>query len=131
MLFLSGWRQRGIYGRSYKVKDNITADDLKQRLDSTLSQEIEIIQHQLMRNGVDIHYGHARFNDEHSISVEDHGGSISDFTADYFVICVGTKTRRPDSVPFDGDAIMDSDEILEFKSYPEENAGCRGRRYRA
>jgi len=77
VLFLSGWRQRGIYGRSYKVKDNITADDLKQRLDSTLSQEIEIIQHQLMRNGVDIHYGHARFNDEHSISVEDHGGSVS------------------------------------------------------
>ena len=26
VLFLSGWRQRGIYGRSYKVKDNITAD---------------------------------------------------------------------------------------------------------
>ena len=36
VLFLSGWRQRGIYGRSYKVKDHITADDLKQRLTSTL-----------------------------------------------------------------------------------------------
>ena len=48
VLFLSGWRQRGIYGRSYKVKDNITAQDLTQRLHSTLSHEVEIILHQLV-----------------------------------------------------------------------------------
>ena len=90
VLFLSGWRQRGIYGRSYKVKDNITADDLKQRLTTTLGHEIEIIQHQLMRNGVAIQYGHARFTGEHSIAVEDRDGTLHDFTADHFVICVGT-----------------------------------------
>ena len=120
VLFLSGWRQRGIYGLSYKVKDNITADDLKQRLTSTLGHEIEIIQHQLMRNGVDIQYGHARFTGEKSICVEDHEGGVHDFTADHFVICVGTKTRRPDSVPFDGESIMDSDEILNLKRIPRK-----------
>jgi thioredoxin reductase len=120
VLFLSGWRQRGIYGRSYKVKDNITADDLKQRLTTTLGHEIEIIQHQLMRNGVEIQYGHARFIGEKSIGVEDHDGIMHDFTADYFVICVGTKTRRPDSVPFDGEAIMDSDEILKLSRIPKK-----------
>ncbi len=120
VLFLSGWRQRGIYGRSYKVKDNITADDLKQRLTATLSHEIEIIQHQLMRNGVEIQYGHARFSGEKSITVEDNDGNQNDFTADYFVISVGTKTRRPDTVPFDGDAIMDSDEILKLNRIPKK-----------
>ncbi len=120
VLFLSGWRQRGIYGRSYKVKDHITADDLKQRLHSTLGHEIEIIQHQLMRNGVEIEYGHARFTGEHSISVLQHDGLVNHFTADYFVICVGTRTYRPDSVPFDGDSIMDSDEILHLKRIPKK-----------
>jgi len=120
VLFLSGWRQRGIYGRSYKVKDNITADDLKQRLKSTLGQEIEIIQHQLMRNNVEIEYGHARFTGEHSIGVEGHDGNVNEFTADYFVIGVGTRTRRPESVPFDGEAIMDSDEILELNRIPRK-----------
>ena len=120
VLFLSGWRQRGIYGLSYKVNDNITADDLKQRLTATLGHEIEVIQHQLMRNNVEIQYGHARFTGEKSISVEDHEGNLLDFSADYFVICVGTKTRRPDSVPFDGDAIMDSDEILELNRIPRK-----------
>jgi len=120
VLFLSGWRQRGIYGRSYKVKDHISADDLKQRLTSTLGHEIEIIQHQLMRNGVEIDYGHARFTGEHSIRVETRDGKFNEYTADYFVICVGTRTHRPDSVPFDGDAIMDSDEILELNRIPRK-----------
>ncbi len=120
VLFLSGWRQRGIYGRSYKVKDHITADDLKQRLHSTLGHEIEIIQHQLMRNNVEVEYGHARFTDEHSISVLQHDGLVNHFTADYFVICVGTRTYRPDNVPFDGDSIMDSDEILSLKRIPKK-----------
>ena len=30
-LNLSGWREREFYGRSYRVKQNITADDLKKR----------------------------------------------------------------------------------------------------
>ncbi|MDH3220455.1 MAG: Si-specific NAD(P)(+) transhydrogenase [Gammaproteobacteria bacterium] len=120
VLFLSGWRQRGIYGLSYKVKDTITADDLKQRLMSTLNHEIEIIQHQLMRNNVEIQYGHARFSGEHSISVETVDGNFNEFSADFFVICVGTRTRRPKNVPFDGDAIMDSDEILELNRIPRK-----------
>jgi len=120
VLFLSGWRQRGIYGRSYKVKDNITADDLKQRLASTLAHEIEIIQHQLMRNNVEVAHGHARFTGEHSISVEDYEGNTVEYSADNFVISVGTKTRRPDNVPFDGEAIIDSDEILNLSRIPKK-----------
>ncbi len=120
VLFFSGWRQRGIYGRSYKIKDHITAEDLTQRLQSTLTKEVEIIQHQLMRNMVDISYGHARFKDEHTVTVEDHDGGFSEYEADKFLISVGTRTCRPDSVPFDGDAIIDSDEIINMKRIPKK-----------
>ena len=120
VLFLSGWRQRGIYGRSYKVKEVITADDLKQRLAQTLNQEIETVQHQLNRNNVETAHGHARFKNENTIILEDYDGSHHEYTADYFVICVGTRTRRPDDVPFDGEAIIDSDEILELKTLPRK-----------
>ncbi len=120
VLFLSGWRQRGIYGRSYKVKERITAADLRQRLVTTLNYEIEILEHQLMRNNVQIQYGHARFTGENSIAVQDYEGNFHDFTADYFVLCVGTRTHRPENVPFDGDAIVDSDEILNLKRIPRK-----------
>jgi len=120
VLFLSGWRQRGIYGRSYKVKDNITAEDLTQRLQSTLSHEVEIILHQLMRNNVDIMYGHARFKDGNTITVEDSEGTLAEYSADKFLICVGTRTRRPDNIPFDGESIIDSDEIINLKTIPKK-----------
>ena len=120
VLFLSGWRQRGIYGRSYKVKENITAEDLTQRLQSTLSHEVEIILHQLMRNNVEIVYGHALFKDEHTITVEDSEGTLAEYSADKILICVGTRTRRPDNIPFDGECIIDSDEIIHLKTIPKK-----------
>ena len=120
VLFLSGWRQRGIYGRSYKVKENITAEDLTQRLQSTLSHEVEIIQHQLMRNNVEILHGHARFKDEHTVIVEDSEGTMVEYSADHILICVGTKTRRPDNIPFNGDSIIDSDEIINMRRIPKK-----------
>jgi NAD(P) transhydrogenase len=120
VLFLSGWRQRGIYGRSYKVKDVITVEDLTQRLQSTITHEVEIIQHQLMRNNVEILKGHARFKDEHTVIVEDSEGTMTEYSADIFLICVGTKTRRPENIPFDGEAIIDSDEIIHLNKIPKK-----------
>jgi NAD(P) transhydrogenase len=120
VLFLSGWRQRGIYGRSYKVKDNITTEDLTQRLQSTITHEVEIIQHQLMRNNVEILHGHARFKNEHTVIVEDSEGTMTEYSADNFLICVGTKTRRPENIPFDGESIIDSDEIIHLEKMPKK-----------
>lgn len=133
VLFLSGWQQRGLYARNYKVKDRITAEDLTQRLQSTLSKEVEIIQQQLKRNNIDIAYGHARFVDAQKISVEDHNGHSTEYEADKFLICVGSKTRRPDNVPFDGESIIDSDEIINMNRIPDKllvvGAGVIGLEY--
>ena len=52
VLYLSGFRQRGFYWRSYRVKQRITAEDLTQRLDITIRHEIEILQHKFYRNHV-------------------------------------------------------------------------------
>ena len=41
VLNLSGWRERSFYGRSYRVKDQIRAEDLKARLHMTLDHEVE------------------------------------------------------------------------------------------
>ena len=52
VLNLSGWRERGFYGRGYRVKQDISIGDLVQRLHKTLDHEVEVLQHQFMRNGV-------------------------------------------------------------------------------
>ena len=52
VLNLSGWRERGFYGRAYRVKQDIDADDLMARLHKTLDHEVEVLEHQFARNAV-------------------------------------------------------------------------------
>ena len=42
VLNLSGWRERGFYGRGYRVKQDIQAGDLMRRLHKTLDHEVEV-----------------------------------------------------------------------------------------
>ena len=132
VLNLSGWRERGFYGRGYRVKGQITADDLMQRLTKTLDHEVEILEHQFTRNKVDILSGAAHFTDPHAIEVIAEDGDTLRFTADRFVIAAGTHPYRPDTIPFD-DAIVDADEILELKRLPRSltviGAGVIGLEY--
>src|ERR1041385_8711448 len=69
VLNLSGWRERGFYGRAYRVKQDIVADDLKRRLHMTLDQEVEIREHQFARNGVAVARGAARFTGPQSVEI--------------------------------------------------------------
>ena len=119
VLYLTGWRQRGFYGLSYKVKQDITAEDLHQRLEQTLSHEVDVLQHQLNRNNVKVVNGTASFRDEQSISVSLQDGSEEVFRGRKFLICVGTRPYRPAHVPFDGESILDSDDILKLQRIPK------------
>ncbi|MEM7427628.1 MAG: Si-specific NAD(P)(+) transhydrogenase [Pseudomonadota bacterium] len=121
-LNLSGWRERGFYGRSYRVKKDITADDLRTRLHITLSHEIEVLEHQFARNQVATLRGEARFADEKTISVAGEEGETFIFTADKFLLSVGTIPFRPNYIPFDETSVFDSDGILELQDLPRSIA---------
>jgi NAD(P) transhydrogenase len=118
VLNLSGWRERGFYGRAYRVKRDISAADLGRRLSMTLDHEVEILEHQFARNGVDTVQGAARFRDPHTIEVVRDGGETVSFTANRIVLAVGTHPHRPADIPFDGERILDADEILDLQHLP-------------
>ncbi len=119
VLYLTGWRQRGFYGLSYKVKKDITAEDLHQRLEQTLNHEVDVLQHQLNRNNVRVINGLASFQNEHDISVCLGDGSEEVFRGEKILIAVGTRPHRPARVPFDGESILDSDDILKLQRIPK------------
>ena len=118
VLNLSGWRERAFYGRSYRVKDDIHAGDLRARLHKTLDHEVDVLEHQFNRNHVQTIMGQARFLDPHTVEVATQAGETVKLTADRFLISTGTRTYRPDDVPFNGRTILDSDEFLELASIP-------------
>ncbi len=118
VLNLSGWRERGFYGRTYKVKSDITADDLRHRLTQTLDHEVDVLEHQFTRNNVTLISGHARFASRQEIEVTQADGRVLQFGFERALISVGTKPYRPDYIPFNGKTVLDSDEILHVPELP-------------
>jgi len=126
VLNLSGWRERGFYGRSYRVKQQITAVDLTQRLLKTLDHEVEVLEHQFLRNRISYASGDARFVDAHQVEFTTDTDEISRVTFDKALIAVGTRPFRLDHVPFDKTRVFDSDEILELEHLPRTLAVIGG-----
>src|SRR6478609_3927889 len=81
VLNLSGWRERGFYGRSYRVKQEIGASDLMARLHKTLDHEVEVLEHQFSRNSVKTARGEARFTGPHDVEVTAENGERRTYTA--------------------------------------------------
>lgn len=117
-LNLTGWRERGFYGRSYRVKQEINADDLRRRLLITLDHEVEVLEHQFSRNRVQQMRGTARFIDAQTIEVTKEDGEVLHVQAKSVLLAVGTRPFKPSHIPFNGTSIIDSDEILEIKELP-------------
>jgi NAD(P) transhydrogenase len=122
VLNLSGWRERSFYGRSYRVKDDIEAGDLKSRLHMTLEHEVDVLEHQFNRNHVDTLHGLARFVGPHDIEVATEAGETRRVTGDKFLIATGTRTYRPEYVPFNGRTVLDSDAFLDMDEIPRSLA---------
>jgi len=118
VLNLSGYRERGFYGLAYRAKKEITAEDLLKRLHITLNHEVEVLEHQFARNAVTTLRGAARFISPEQIEIVGESGEILQYSADRYILAVGTRPYRPGHVPFDNEYVLDSDEILDLKRLP-------------
>jgi len=114
-LNLSGWRERGFYGRSYRVKDSIAAADLATRMEKTFAFEVSVLEHQFARNGVDVCVGRGRFAGPNSLIVtRDADGQVVEerIEADRILIAVGTTPYHPKGIAFNGASVVDSDDFI-------------------
>jgi NAD(P) transhydrogenase len=116
IVYLTGMSQRSTYGASYRVKEEITIDDLRQRTQQVIDREVDVVRHQLMRNHVQVVAGSARFLDPHTVTVS--GGAERRLTAERFVIASGTRPARPPAVEFDDRTILDSDGLVRIDRIP-------------
>ncbi len=125
VLNLSGWRERGFYGASYRVKAEIGAGDLAARLGQTLEHEIAVLEHQFARNGVRTAVGSARFIGSHEISLtsEVGGRSVEEIVqAEKLLIATGTEPFRPAHIPFNATNVLDSDDFIRAPRVPRSLA---------
>ncbi len=118
VLYLTGHSQHEFYGQSYRLKDEITISDLTARTHHVVGREIDVIRSQLARNHVALLPGTGRFVDDHTVAVVNEEGDAHQVTAEKIVVAVGTKPARPSTVDFDGETVVDSDQILLMDRIP-------------
>ncbi len=118
VVYLTGLSQRELYGQSYRLKEDITVDDLTARTHHVISREVDVVRGQLARNGVRLHSGTARFTDPHTVHVTGERGRDFTVSADHSVIAAGSRPARPATVEFDDLTIVDSDGILKLDRVP-------------
>ena len=126
-LHLSGFRERGVYGSSYKVKQDITMSDLLFRAGWVIRNEVDVIRHQLSRNGVELFSADASFAGPNTVRLvgEPQVGS-RDVTAEKIIVACGTNATRDPRFPFDGQSVFTSDDILGLEALPRSIAVIGG-----
>ncbi len=112
VLYLTGFGQRGIYGQDYRLKDEIEIGDLALRVRPVVERERSVIRDQLLRNHVALIDGAARFADPNTLAITERSGAERRVTAAAIVIATGSEPSRPPDVEFDGQTILDSDDIV-------------------
>ncbi|RQM14131.1 hypothetical protein DD237_006386 [Peronospora effusa] len=151
-LHLTGYRHKAFYNGQAGPSKRFGVVDILQRVKKVEDAETDITRHQLMRNGVQMINGTARFmpgnnhmvavlsNESYETATDANRHSSADIckrvlTADNFLVCVGTRPARRPGIPFDGETIFDSDQLLwgKVKSVPRRlivvGAGVVGMEY--
>lgn len=118
VLYLTGYRMRSVYGRHYRVKEDITMEDLLVHSQRVIHNELEVIQLQMSRNGVKMLTGEARFEGPSKVAIAD-GRHVELVTAEKIILAPGTEPARPRDVQLVTDRIIDSDGVLSLSALPK------------
>ncbi len=93
----------------------------------------EAVSRNIANHGIELIHGRARLGPDRRVVVDCDGRRQRVLHADVVLLATGSHPLRPDDMPFDGDAVLDSDEILAldrpFESIAVVGAGPVGCEY--
>jgi NAD(P) transhydrogenase len=118
-LFLSGFRQRELYGLSVELKADTAVPRLLSRKNAVREAEVSRMRWNLERHGAPVLRGAARFVDEHTVELTGPGVAARRVTAETFLVATGSRPWHPPDIPFDDEDVDDSDTILQIDRLPK------------
>jgi NAD(P) transhydrogenase len=118
-LFLSGYRQRELYGLTVNMNPELAVPRLLSRKNAVRELEVARIRWNLDRHKVQLYRGVAHFVDAHTIEIVALGAPPRRLTSEYFVIATGSVPFQPSNIPFDDEDVDDSDTILQIDRLPK------------
>jgi NAD(P) transhydrogenase len=131
-LYLSGLKQRGLYGVDYTLNKEVTVDDLFYRKKAVVDSHLGLVRENIERHNIDLFRGVACLEDPWTVRVTGGGKSLR-LKGQYILAATGSRPHRPAEVPFDREYVYDSDSILNLKRIPSSlvvvGAGVIGSEY--
>lgn len=118
-LYLSGFRQRGLFGINFGMKDEVTARDFLYRERLVVQSEHQRIADNLKRHHVDLYRGFASLVDPHTVAVAPRHSAPTHLKADTILIATGSYPHHPANFPFHDARVYDSDTILNINDMPK------------
>jgi NAD(P) transhydrogenase len=125
-LYFSGLKQRGLYGIDYSLREGLTVQSFTHRKDVLVGLEREKIRANLAAHGIELVSGTASFEDAHTVSVARSAGGVEQLRGEAILIATGSRPHRPAEIPFDDEAVFDSDSILKMGRIPRSLAVVGG-----
>ncbi len=119
-LYLSGFRQRGLFGVNMTFKESVTTRDFLFREKLVRQTEHLRIESNLLRHQVEVRQGFAALMDQHTVRVGRNDGTTEMITGKVMLLATGSRPFRPGVFPFDDPRVYDSDTILELHDIPKE-----------
>ena len=125
-LFLSGYRQRDLYGVSVEVDPGLEVAKLVARKNAVRELETDRMLGNLARHRVELVHGEGRLVDASTVEVTSDGGERRRLAADVILLVTGSSPFRPPGIPFEDPDVHDSDDILEIDRRPASLAVLGG-----
>lgn len=116
VLSLVGTKQQTI-GEFSSLDRKARLSKLVESCQRVIRAEIDVVRHHFSSNGIELIQGTASFVQKDVIVVEsDH--AVETVGADKILIATGTTPTRPETIKFDADKIITSDELLQLPYLP-------------
>lgn len=118
VMYISGLRQRSVYGLMGGVKSNLTVRELMYRKGQVIQSELDVIQQNMARHRIEVVHGTGVIHDAHTVGVTGPGGDERILTGDVIIISTGTHSYHPPGIEFDNKYIYDAETILDLDIIP-------------
>lgn len=117
-LYLSGLRQRGLYGLDYSLRDGLTIGEFMHRERVVVEHQHRTIRRNLDRHGIVSIPGNASLGGAGTVRVVDGDGGERMLEASTILIATGSAPYHPQGIPFEHPRVHDSDSILHLDHLP-------------
>ncbi len=118
VMYISGLRQRSVYGLMGGVRPNVSVKELMYRKGQVIQQEVDIIQQNMARHRIEVIHGTGMIADPHTVIVSSGGSDTRVIRAETIIISTGTHSYHPEDIEFDHQYIYDAESIINIDTLP-------------